>query len=138
MIARLWRSARGGTAVEFALVAPTFLIFLFLILDGGRMLFAKQALNELASAAARCAALKAPGCITDSAIQTWAVNRGARRSALVLATSDVTPLASCTGRTGSWEQVTIRLTYPKGALNLLPQSTVPAQLTSISCFPVAS
>lgn len=137
--ASLLRERRGATAVEFAFVAPVFLMMLFLLLDGGRMMFAKQSLNELAAAAARCAALKPTGCATASAVQSWAVSRGLARSNLSIVASDVAILTSttCNGQ-ASMAQATIAMTYRKGAMTLLPQSVVPATLTSVSCFPVAT
>jgi hypothetical protein len=41
---------------------------------------------------------------------------------------------TCNGATGM-AKVQIDLAYTKGVMNLLPQSAVPATLTSISCFP---
>ncbi len=129
---------RGGSAVEFALVAPAFLMFVFLMLDGGRMMFAKQALNELAAATARCAAIKATGCATISEAQSWAVARSLLRPSLSIRTTDVTVSQStpCNGQS-NMAQATISMVYKKGVLNLLPQSAVPSSLTSTSCFPVA-
>lgn len=135
----LLRERKGATAVEFALVAPALMMFMFLILDGGRMIFTKQALNELAAETARCAAIKASGCDADS-IQTWAITRGRSRSQLPMyagsTTVDVTT-ATCNGQAGM-EQATIRMPYPKGSMTLLPQSYVPATMVSVACFPVAS
>lgn len=136
---RLIGNAKGAAATEFALVAPTFLMMLFLLLDGGRMLFQKQALNELATAAARCAALKPTGCTTVAEVQNWAATRGKQRSNLPLATSMVTVSMSgtCNGQ-GAMAQATIAMPFAKGAMTLLPQSVAPSTLTATSCFPVAS
>jgi Flp pilus assembly protein TadG len=138
-VKRLFGNARGATAVEFAIVAPTFLMMIFLMLDGGRMLFTKQALNELAMAAARCTALKSTGCATASAAQTWVVDRARQKSQLALTTSMVTinMTTNCNGQ-ANMAKATIDYTYQKGPMNLLPQSTVPSTLTSSSCFPIAT
>lgn len=135
---KLARDISGSTAVEFALVAPVFLMTLFLILDGGRMIFTKQALNELAVATARCAALKSPNCTTVSAAQSWAATRGVQRSMLQITSSNVTVVqsTSCNGQS-NMAQATITMTYKKGAMNLLPQNVAPSQLTSIACFPAS-
>jgi len=141
MLQRLLGSARGAAATEFALVAPTFLMMIFVMLDGGRMLFTKQALNELAAAGARCSALKATGCATTSAAQTWIATRGQQRSMLsvssAMVTVDQTSTTTCNGQTGNMAKVTIVMPYNKSGMNLLPQSVVPSNLTSISCFPAA-
>lgn len=130
---------RGAAATEFALVAPVFLMMLFLLLDGGRMLFTKQALNELATAAARCAALQPSGCTTAAEVRSWAADRGHTRSQLQLTSAmvTVTMSGSCNGQS-SMAQATIAMPYKKGAMNLLPQSVAPSTLTATSCFPVAS
>jgi Flp pilus assembly protein TadG len=50
--------ARGGaTAVEFALVAPLFLMLIFGTTEFGRLLWTEQALQETAIAGARCVAI---------------------------------------------------------------------------------
>lgn len=131
--------ARGTGAVEFALVLPAFLMMIFLILDGGRVMFAKQALNELAAAGARCAALHPAGCATQAATQQWVADRGNRRSQLKLTAAMVTASlsTSCNGVSGM-AQVTVTMPFPKGAMTLLPQSAVPANLTATSCFPASA
>ena len=138
-VKRLLRSADGAAAMEFAIVAPTFLMMIFLMLDGGKMLFTKQALNDLAASAARCAALGSTGCTTAGAVQSWVVDRARQRSQLALTTSmvTITPSTSCNGQT-NMAKAQINYPYAKGPLQLLPQSAVPSTLTSISCFPVAS
>jgi Flp pilus assembly protein TadG len=42
---RLWRNQRGATAVEFALVAPIFLIMAFGVVEMARAMFIKSALQ---------------------------------------------------------------------------------------------
>lgn len=136
---RLARDARGGSTIEFAFLAPIFLMMIFLLLDGGRMLFTKQALNEAAAAGARCAALKPTGCTTTAEVQSWTATRGSQRSRLSLTTAmvTVTMAGSCNGQS-NMAQVTIAKPYTKTAMNLLPQSLAPSTLTSTSCFPVAT
>ena len=138
MIGRsLLADRRGNTVVEFALIAPTFLMFLFVILDGGRMMFTKQALNELAAASARCWAIKATGCTTKDEVPGWAVARGLGNSNLSISSVDVsTAPTTCNGQS-NMAQVTVHLNYKKSALALLPQSSVPSQMASTACFPVA-
>ncbi len=137
-LSRFVRSEAGASATEFALVAPVFLMFLFLILDGGRIMFTKQALNELASATARCAAIKATGCTTVSATQNWAAARGVARSMLSITAANVTVVQSttCNGQS-NMATAAISMTYKKGALTLLPQSVIPSTLTSNACFPAS-
>jgi len=135
MIRALLHDRKGGSMIEFALLAPTFLMFIFLLLDGGRMLFAKQSLNEVATATARCYAIKATGCSDAAAARTWAINRGLTRDNL--AVNDVTFASSCdSGLVGA--KVTVTTIFKKGAMTLLPQSVAPSTLTSTACFPTTS
>lgn len=138
-IHRVGADACGAAAVEFAFVAPVFLMFVFLLLDGGRMLFTKQALNELAFATARCAAVKNPSCSSEAAAETWAVGRGVQRSQLPL-TSDmvkVIPSTACNGQ-ADMAKATIKMQWKSGALMLLPQQLAPTNLVSTACFPVSA
>ena len=126
----------GAGVVEFALLAPTFLMFLFLLLDGGRMMFAKQSLNELAAATARCMATRQASCASTASTQSWAVARGLARSNLQLTANDVVlnTNATCGGVT-NMIHTTVSMTWKKGAMNLLPQSIAPSSLTATACFP---
>jgi Flp pilus assembly protein TadG len=136
MMRDLLRNRRGGAAVEFALIAPTFLMFLFLILDGGRMIFARQALNDLAAATARCAAIKATGCTDVGSTQSWAVSRGLNHNNLQVAANDVTiQTGTVCNSVANMAKATISITWKKGAMMLLPQSIAPSTLTSVACFP---
>jgi len=139
MTLSLLHDRKGGVAVEFALVAPTFLMILFLIMDGGRLMFAKQSLNELAAATARCAAIKAAGCDTAANAQGWAVSRGNARSAMNIANSNVTVTASttCNG-VANMTKVTITRPWANGAMGMLPGNVAPTSLSSSSCFPQMS
>ena len=86
------------------------------------MLFTKQALNELASATARCAAVHPSGCTSPDAVASWAASRGRTRSHLSV-TADmvaVTMSTTCNG-VGEMAQATITLPLRKGAMDLLPQ-----------------
>jgi len=134
---RLARNVVGGATVEFALVAPTFLMFIFLILDGGRMMFAKQSLNEIATATARCAALGATGCTTASNAQDWAIARGSARDNLNLSSATVELGVTC-NTVAKMARATVSTVWKKGAMGLLPQSVAPSTLTSVACFPIAS
>jgi len=139
MISSLAKDPRGSAVVEFALVAPTFLMLLFLIFDGGRMIFAKQALNELTVATARCSAIKAPGCENDSKTKEWAQSRGQARGGLQLALSDIV-LDSASGCNGATKmtKATISMSWKKTGMLLLPQSLVSSTFSSSACFPQMS
>ncbi|WP_420140651.1 TadE/TadG family type IV pilus assembly protein [Sphingomonas sp.] len=132
---RLANDTKGAAAIEFALVAPVFLIFLLLLLEGGRAMFTQQAVNELTAAAARCAAIKATGCADQTAVRNWTVARGRQRSQLALAAANVvvTMTGSCRGQPSAI--VTVNAPYKRGATALLPHSVIPPALTATACFP---
>ena len=54
---RITATEDGATAVEFALVAPMFLMLVFGAIEFGRVLWTEQALQETALAGARCMAI---------------------------------------------------------------------------------
>jgi Flp pilus assembly protein TadG len=128
---------RGAAAAEFAIVAPVFLMFLFALLDGGRLLFAKQAVNELATAAARCAAIKPSGCTSAAEVKSWTVARGLKRSRMKLTAANVVVNMAGTCNTVSAAVVTVNAPVKRGRMTLLPQSALPANLSATACFPRA-
>jgi Flp pilus assembly protein TadG len=70
-LGRLWRCRTGGTAVEFAFVAPALLLLLLGIMEVGRLFWCDASLNYAVQQAARCAALQAPNspCPDQASIQ---------------------------------------------------------------------
>ena len=54
-LARILRDERGATALEFALTAPAFFLFLFGIIEFGLVLWTQVGLQHGAEMAARCA-----------------------------------------------------------------------------------
>lgn len=132
----LFRDTRGITATEFALVAPAFMMFMFLIIDGCRVAWTYQTLQDVATNTARCAALGVTGCKTASEVQAYAVARAAAQQ-IKLTTSAVTltPSTSCSAVAGM-TKVAIVSTYQGASTKLLPSSLT--SLSTESCFPTAS
>ena len=135
-MSRLLSDRRGVTAVEFALVAPVFMMFMFLIIDGARIVWTYQTLQEVATNSARCAALGVTGCKTSGEVQTYAVNRAAASGVpLAAAAVTLTPAATCSSVAGM-TKVAIASSYQGATTKLLPSSV--STLTTESCFPTAS
>jgi Flp pilus assembly protein TadG len=65
--------ARGSLAVEYAIVLPLLLTFVFGLIDASRLLWSYATLSRAVAAAARCASVNAIACGTVSAVQTYAV-----------------------------------------------------------------
>lgn len=136
---RLVRDSRGVTAVEFALVAPVFLMFMFLIIDGARAVWTYQTLQEVASNTARCAALGVPGCTTSDEVKSYAVDRatagGVKLVAAAVTLIPSAPAADCSAMAGM-TKVTISSAYQGATTKLLPSNV--SVLNTESCFPTAS
>jgi len=130
---RLLSDRRGVTAVEFALVAPVFLMLIFLIIDGARMTWTYQTLQEVAANSARCAALKLTSCADSASVQSYAVARAAA-SGVRLGSADVTLTASTSCQSiGGMTKVAISTAYQGASTKLLP--TAMTTLVTDSCFP---
>lgn len=133
---RLLRNVVGVTAVEFALVAPACLMFMFLIIDGARAVWTYQTLQEVATHSARCAALGVAGCQTSAEVKSYAVARAAASGVALAATSvTLTATATCSSVAGM-TKVAIVSPYQGATTKLLP--TTVTTLSTESCFPTAS
>jgi Flp pilus assembly protein TadG len=64
---RRLRSEQGSVAVELALLAPVFALFLVVIIFAGRVAFAHQVLNAVAADAARAASISRTEAAAKSA-----------------------------------------------------------------------
>lgn len=74
-----WRTAiadrRGSIAVEFAFIVPPLILFLLGAIEGGRMLWAQNALQYAVEQAARCAVVDTTNCGSVSQIQAYAAGK---------------------------------------------------------------
>jgi Flp pilus assembly protein TadG len=133
---RLLRDERGTTATEFALVAPAFLMFMFLMIDGARAVWTYQTLQEIATNSARCAALGSTGCKTSSEVKDYAVARAAMNGVtLTTGAVTLTSAATCSSVAGM-TKVAISSAYQGASTKLLPSNLT--TLNTESCFPTAS
>jgi Flp pilus assembly protein TadG len=113
---------RGSVAIEFALTAIVFLLFLFGIIETGRAMWLQSALNYSVAEAARCASINPTLCGTTSQIQSYAGDQsGAGFDSSVFSVS--TP--SCGTQ--------VSASYP---LNLtIPTLAISVTLTAQACYP---
>ena len=120
----LRRDQRGATAVEFALTVPVFVALICAIMDGAMLLWTQLGLQHGAEMAARCAAVNATLCGTETNIKSYAVQQayglGVTSSAYSVST------ATC-GKT-----VSASYTYTLFSSYLGVPSVA---LTARSCFP---
>ncbi|HUB95307.1 MAG TPA: TadE/TadG family type IV pilus assembly protein [Stellaceae bacterium] len=127
-----FRSAVGGSnAVEFALVAPLLIGFLFAIYEVGLEIWTQGILDFAVEQAARCAAINTVACGTTSEIETYAASQ---TTPLDLASSVFTAATAACGYqvTASYSFVFIG-EFPINGSNLFPNSVT---LTSSSCYPI--
>ena len=128
--------ARGATAVEFALVAPVLLAFIMLLIEGGRMEWTRQAIQEVAVNTARCMAVGQTECTTDAGIVRYARQRG-NDWGVSMAAATITPSVNQTcNSVGGMRRVDISLPYRSAVGKLIP--AVPQELSAASCFPAIS
>ncbi len=65
----------GASAVEFAIVAPVFVLLLFAAIEGGLLLWTQLGLQHGVEVAARCASVNAGLCGSTAAIQDFAARQ---------------------------------------------------------------
>lgn len=121
--------------IEFALLGPLALAMLFALIEGGRIYWIKQTLDEVAYSTARCMSVSSTStCDTSAHQKEYAISR-AEGYAVRLSDSDVTVTESttCKGVAAS-RQVSIVYQINSPVTGLLP--FVPDQLTATACFPV--
>jgi Flp pilus assembly protein TadG len=103
------RRERGAAAVEFALVLPLFMAFVFGILEGGRLMEAQNAVTAAARAGAREASL-----FSSTTSSTTTVALGALKAAGI-STSGIVPTISpsdpTTAAPNSSVSVTVSVPY---------------------------
>lgn len=124
---------RGAAVIEFALLGPLALAMLFALIEGGRIYWIKQTLDEVAYSTARCISVSST-CATSASQKAYALDR-AEGYAIVLDENDVTITGNttCKGVSGA-NKVSINHQINSPVTGLLP--FVPDQLTATACFPV--
>ena len=121
----MWRDEQGTAALEFALTAPAFFLFLFGIIGLGLMFWTQIGLQHGAEMAARCATINTTLCPTNnpSAITSYAMQQ---TYGLNLPTSSFT---YSTPACGNQVNASYTFVFP-GILNVGPLT-----LTAQACFP---
>lgn len=139
-IRRLFRSERGTSAVEFGIVALPLFMLAFGIFEFARLYWTQEALQESATAGARCMGILQSSCAssgtynsanTVSYVQGVAANWG-----ITVPSADIVPTnsTSCGGSTG-FSQVLITYTFTTLIPNIIPIPRAGKVLTLTSCYP---
>ncbi len=148
---RISAAEDGATAVEFALVAPMFLMLTFGAIEFGRVLWTEQALQETAIAGARCMAIaqtihtaqNTGSCASSGAFSATNTNSYIENVAsgwgLSLTASNITLNPSATsGACAGLSQVTLTSTFTSVVPNLVKLSSGGLTLTASACYPHSS
>ena len=132
-ILRLARARDGNSAIEFAIVAPVFLLLMLGTMEFARLFWTQSTLQQAVQAAARCASVNTTTCDNAADTQTYAANQmfGLNVSSSVFTATT----ANCGSVTGN--KVSGSLQFNFIAKGLFPSSWLPPPtLTATSCFPL--
>lgn len=128
----LLRCREGAAIVEFALLAPAFFILLFGIIEGSRLLWTQQTLDEVAFSTARCMAVS-EACASTAGQRAHAVSR-AGGYGIAISAGEVTAASgvNCNGFPDS-SRIIIRTDFPSVLSGFVPD--FPDTIRSQACFP---
>jgi len=125
--------SRGATAVEFALVLPLLIAMIVLVIEGNRLLWTKQAIQEAASQTARCMAIGSDGCDTLDGAKLYGQRRAARMGIQV----ETEAISVSTGQTchdvADMNKAVIDTPFNSPFGSLIP--LIPRRLDAEACFP---
>ena len=117
------RNKAGNGAIEFALLAPVLLSFIFGIAEGGRLLWTLNALHYSVQEAARCASINKTTCGSATQIQSFAAGRSGAGFDSSVFTATV---AACGNRVSAAYAMSLHF----------PLMTHSISLTAQSCYPI--
>jgi Flp pilus assembly protein TadG len=142
-IRRLRRDQRGAAAVEFAAVIGPLLLLTLGVFEFGRLLWTREALQETASAGARCMGMSATSCgsggtysatNTTTYIEGVANNWGVTLTNADIALNNSTTCAGVSAPNG-FSTVTISYTFQSIVPNEVKALTGGEALSNTACFP---
>ena len=122
LVRALARCKSGHSAVEFAFIAPALMMFIFGIMEVGRVMWLQNALNYSVVEAARCVSNSPSTCGSASAAQSFAANRSG-------ATFDTSVFTVTTASCGN------RVTASYNVVLDIPYANWSTTLTSQACYP---
>jgi len=131
----LQRCEKGAAIVEFAILAPAIFLLLIGTIEGSRMLWTKQTLDEVAYSTARCMAVSST-CGSAGAQKTYAVERAAGYG-IAIAAAAVTPAANADCR-GFPKSSRITINAPIGSVLSGFVPDFPTTIRSDACYPQLS
>lgn len=140
LLRRAGRDRRGASAVEFALVAGPLALLLFGTMEFGRLMWLRQALEETATAGARCMGIPQPQCTTggvfDQATARAFILSEAAGWGLAVTPADlvINRAGTCSGLP-DFSTVAISYTFSSAVPILFEAIGAGPAITSQACFP---
>lgn len=145
ILKQLYRSRRGVTALEFAVVAPVLMMLMLGTIEFGRLLWTMQGLQMTAVEAARCMGILASSCASSGAYSSdnttsyiestagaWGINLTS--SNLTLTRDSANTNCAPAAGTLTVSEVTITYTFQTVVPGLLSMLSSKA-LQGHACFP---
>ncbi len=142
LLLHLRRDARGGMAVEFALLVPFLIAMFFGIFEFGRAIWVQGILDYAAEQAARCASVNAVTCSSTTTTATYAAQQA---TPLPIGSPSCPTGSTCpvftvtTPACGNKVVATYTFTFLSiGTLPILNAAPFPTSVTlsSQSCYPI--
>jgi Flp pilus assembly protein TadG len=142
-VANFWGAHGGATAVEFAAVLGPLMLLIFGVFEFGRLLWTREALQETATAGARCMGMSATSCAAAGAYSSGNTNtyiEGVANSwgvTLTAANITLNNNATCAGVSAAngFSSVTITYTFQSIVPSVVTTLSGGSTLTSTACFP---
>jgi Flp pilus assembly protein TadG len=134
---RLPGAKGGAAALEFALVLIPLLLLICGVLEFGRLLWTREALQETAIAGARCMGMSSSSCATGSTttyIEGVANNWGLTLTGTNLTLNGNTTCAGVAAPKG-FSSVTITYTFQSVFPNIVQALSGGTALSTTACFP---
>jgi len=122
LLVDLLRDEAGNMAVEFGILAPVFLLFLFGIMEGGRLLWTVNALHYSVQEASRCASINTTACGSSDQIKAFAAGRSGAHFANSVFTATV---AACGNRVSASYTMPLNIPFMAHSISLSAQSCYP-------------
>lgn len=116
------RHEAGNLAVEFGLLAPVLMLFIFGIAEGGRLLWTVNALHYSVQEAARCASINRTTCGSASNIESFAAGRSGAGFASSVFTATV---AGCGNRVSASYTMPLNIPFMSHSISFSAQSCYP-------------
>ncbi len=140
LLTRFAKCRSAATAVEFGMVSMPLLLCIFGIIEFGRLMWTREALQQTAIASARCMGMVQNKCgsagVYSSTLAMSYVQAQAASWAITLTPSNITlnSSATCAGLSG-FSQVSVAYTFNTLVPALIKALAGGTHLSATACFP---